>query len=142
MPPSMRDRAGNVKAADADLNAARAQGPRDIERAGKLVGLHADQHHHAHVGGFDQARDFLGADLRVGLVERMDVEFDIGAEHAAVRAIGRQAIDRGQRIRRDRRAIPLNDIALVVVMRRLDQNQTEIGVWTLRLPCAPNRVEI
>ena len=45
--------AGNMKAADADLNAAVAQRLRQIERAGKLIRLHADHHDHTGVSLFD-----------------------------------------------------------------------------------------
>ena len=37
----------------------------------------------------------------------------------------REAVERGERIRRDRRAHPLDDVAVVVVMRRLDQNEAK-----------------
>ena len=43
------------------------------------------------------------------------------AEHAPRSAVGRQPMQDRQRIRRNRRTRPLDDIAVVVVMRRLDQ---------------------
>ena len=45
------------------------------------------------------------------------------AQHAALGAIERKAVQRRQRVGGDRRARPLDDIALVIVVRRLDQKQ-------------------
>ena len=45
------------------------------------------------------ARDALGADARVGLVERHDVDLDILAEHLARRAIGSEPVQHGERVR-------------------------------------------
>ncbi len=117
--------AGHVEAADADLKALIAQRTRNIERTRKLVGLHADQHHHAVARGTDHGGETAGADSRVGLVERMDLEFDVGAEHAAFGAILGDAIQRSQRIRRDRRAQPLDDVTVIIVVGRLHKQQAK-----------------
>ena len=69
------------------------------------------------------AREPLRPDARVRLVERMDLELDVVAEDAPLGAIARQAVERGQRVRRNRRAEPLDDVAVVVVVRRLDQRR-------------------
>jgi hypothetical protein len=87
--------------------------------------LHTDQHDHAGAGVFDQRRQALGTDAGVDLVEGMDVEVDIVAEDAALGAILGEAVQRGQRVRRHRRAHPLDDIAVLVVMRRLDQQEAK-----------------
>ena len=54
-------------------------------------------------------------------------------EHAPFGAILGKTIERGQRIRRYRRTQPLDHIAVVVVMRRLDQHEAELvgqsGHW-------------
>ena len=42
-----------------------------------------------------------------------------------VGAVLGEAVERGERVRRDRRAEPLDDIAVVVVVRRLDQDEAE-----------------
>ena len=57
--------------------------------------------------------------------EGTEFEIDLGPQHAAIGAILRDAVKRRQRVRRDRRAQPLNDVAVVVVMRGLDQDETE-----------------
>ena len=64
-------------------------------------------------------------DARVGFVEGADFDFDIVAKHAALFAIERQAVEHSQRIRRNGGTEPLDDIAIVVVVRRLDQHQRE-----------------
>ena len=46
-----------------------------------------------------------------------------GPSTCRVGGAAREAIDRGERVRRHGRAEPLHDIAVVVVMRRLDQDQ-------------------
>jgi hypothetical protein len=103
----------------------RSRSARQIERARELVRLHAGEHHHAGAGFIDHRRQAFGADAGVDFVEGVDVDVDIIAEHAAVGAILGETVQRGQRIRRDRRAQPLDDIAVVVVMRRLDQQEAE-----------------
>ena len=62
-------------------------------------------------------------DARVGLVDRLDVDVDIGPEHLPLGAVGGDAVDRGQRIGGDHRAPPADHVAVVVVMGRLDQDQ-------------------
>ncbi len=58
-----------MEAANADRDAARTQRSCDIERAGKLVRLHAHQHDHAGTRILDQLGEPLGPDLRVGFVD-------------------------------------------------------------------------
>ena len=107
-----------MKAADRDLRAGRAQALRNIQRARKLVRLHADQADQpaavAHFGG-DPLRPYA----RVGLVDGDDVE--ILAERPAGAAILGQPMHHRERVRGYGRAQPLDDIAVVVVMRRLDE---------------------
>src|SRR6516165_1035807 len=114
-----------MKTADSDLDAALAQRPGKVERARKLIRLNTRKHHHAVAGGGDQRGEADGAYARVGLVESVDLEFELGREHAALRTIPDDAIERGQRIGRNRRAQPLNDVAVIVVVRRLHQYQAK-----------------
>jgi hypothetical protein len=87
-----------VEAAEADLDAALAQRARDVEGTGKLVRLYADQHDHAGAGRFDQRRDAVGADARVGLVEGVDVDVDVLAQALALRAVAGKPVQRGERV--------------------------------------------
>ena len=92
------EHARDVKAADGDLDAARAQRPRDVQRPGELVGLHADQHHHPGAGLFDHLGDALGPDQRVGFVMGVNFELDIVAQHVALGAVHGQAMQRRKRV--------------------------------------------
>lgn len=130
-PIQHRQHAGDVKAADRNLDTAGAERRGDVERARELVRLHADQHHHAGTGGFDRARDMIGPDAGVGFVDGMNVDRDILAEHMTPVAIARQAIEHRERVRRNAGNRPLDDIAVVVVMRRLDQKKAETPPHTV-----------
>jgi hypothetical protein len=115
-----------MEAADHHVDAGLAQRPRDVERAGELVRLHADQADHAEAAVLrHEGDDSVGAHARIGLVHRRDVDGDVGAEHAALRRVGGEAVDGGERVRWNRGAHPLDDVAVGVVMRRLDQHQLE-----------------
>lgn len=63
--------------------------------------------------------------VRVGFIEGVYVEFNVIAQHLLSGAFERQAIEHRQAVRRNRRPEPLYDIALIVVMRRLDEYQAE-----------------
>ncbi len=118
-----RDRARDVEPADRHRDAALAQRAGDIERARELVRLHADQDDHAAVALRDQLGQTPGTDARIGLVEGVDDDLDVLAEDAALGAIAREPRQRRQRVRRNGGAIPLDDIAIVIVMGRLDQDE-------------------
>jgi hypothetical protein len=67
------------------------------------------------------ARDAIRANAGVGFVESGDDEFGIVAEDAAALGLEREAVEDGEGVRRNRGAEPLDDVAVVVVMRWLDQ---------------------
>ena len=114
-----------MKAADRHRDVSLTQRRGEVERARELVRLNTDQHHHAGAGGVDHRGKTIAADARIGLVKRMNVDLDIRPEHAPIGAILRETIERGQRGRRYRRAKPLDDVAVVVVMRRLHQHEAK-----------------
>ena len=111
----------------------------DVERARKLIRLNADQRDHS----ADRPRmrfEIAGnVDDRVALVVDLDLDIDVGAENARLGAFGEQAVDAGEAVRGDRRAPPLDDIAVVVVMRRLDQNDRELALRHARPWSNPRR---
>src|SRR5262249_47229087 len=74
----------------------------------------------------EQLPDF---DARVDLVDHRDVDGGVGSEHGALRRIPPQAVENRQRVRGDERAHPLDDVAVVVVMRRLYHNELEAPLW-------------
>src|SRR5271170_6470231 len=97
-----------------------------MQRARILVRLHADQADETEIiVGPHFGDDALDAYTRIGLVDGDDIDIDGGPEHFALRAIVDQAIDGSQRICRHRRAEPADDIAVVVIMRRLYQDHAE-----------------
>ena len=115
-----------METADRDLHAGRTQAARDIHGARIMVGLHSDEGDQAAAAGArDVARNTLRVDARIRFVEGLDIDGDVIAEHAALPAVERQAIQHRQRIGRNRGAQPLNDVSVFVVVRWLDQNQRE-----------------
>jgi hypothetical protein len=76
----------------------------------------ADEHHHASIRRLNRADQILDRDLAVGLVDRFDVDVEIGAENPALAAFQCDAIETGQRIRGQSAAPPSNDVTVVVVM--------------------------
>ena len=113
-----------MKAADADRQPGLQERPRQIDRAGELVGLDADQPDQcASAGAADPPDDMIGPNPAVGLVIGVDADIDLGTEHPAPLHILCKAVQTGQRVRRDRRSEPLNRVAVIVVMRRLDQHE-------------------
>jgi hypothetical protein len=97
----------------------------EVECARKLVRLHADQHDHSAAGGLDHAGDAGGANAGIGLVESLNLDVDVRPERFAFGAILGEAIKRGKGIGWDRRAQPLDNVSVVVVMRRLDEHKAE-----------------
>jgi hypothetical protein len=61
----------------------------------------------------------------VALVEGFDLDLGIRTERMRLRAMLDQRVDAGQAIGGNVRASPLNDVAIGVVMRRLDQRDSE-----------------
>ena len=123
-----RQHAGDMKAADDHGNAGIAQRLRYMERPRILVGLHADQADEAEiVVGAHVGDDAVDAHARVGFVDGDDVDIDVGAENLALSAVVEKGVDAGQRIRRHRRAVPADDIAVIVVMRRLYEHDAKLA---------------
>jgi hypothetical protein len=103
----------------------------EIERARELVGLNADQANKAGARGADARDRAFDVDNRVGLIIGFDRDVDVGAEHLVGGAVGEQPIQARQAGRRYHRAPPLDDVAVGVVVRRLDQHNPE------GTPCHP-----
>src|SRR5262249_23132076 len=61
-------------------------------------------------------------------VDHLNIDAYIRSEDPPICAIGRDAVNGGQRIRGDHRAPPSDHIAVVVVMRRLYENQLEVPI--------------
>src|SRR5262249_52096222 len=63
------------------------------------------------------------------LVAHREVEGGVPPEHTPLRRTAPKAEENRQRVRWDECAYPLDDVAVVVVMRRLDQNELEASLW-------------
>ena len=126
------DAAGDVEAADADRQPGGQELPRQVDGARKLVGLHADQTDQRPAALLaDLADDPVRAYAPVGFVVGMQADFDAGSQHVAALGVHRQAVEAGERVGRDGRAEPLDGIAVVIVMRRLDHHEMEERVAVL-----------
>ena len=110
----------HVKPADRDLDAGFAKPGGQVHRARELVRLHADEADEPGIGALDPPDDAPHRDDGVALVIGADLDRDVGAERAPLGQIRRDPVKTGERIRRDPRFPPLDHIAVVVVMRRLD----------------------
>ena len=100
----------------------------EVDGVRELVGLHADQaDQRLAAGAADVGHDAVGPHPGIGLVERLDQDVDVGAQHLALPAVLAQPVERGQGVGRDVGPQPRDRIAVVVVVRRLDQNQVEIS---------------
>src|SRR3984957_12039036 len=119
--------AGNVESSNGDRHALLAKLSRNVERARKLIRLDADQGDHAAIRE-DSLRDGRKINDGVAFVVDLELDLDVGAEHVVVRAFAQQSVDTGEAVRGDCRAPPLDDIAVVIVMRRLDQNDRELAL--------------
>src|SRR6516162_276414 len=129
-----------MKTADRDLDAGLAKPGRQIHRARELVRLHTDQANEPGIGTPDPPDDPADRDHRVAFVIGPDLDRDLRPERTAVRQILRDAVEASERIRRDPRFPPLDQIAVVVVMRLLDQLDDEPAVpQRTRAPTAPRQ---
>ena len=97
-----RQAAGDVEAAHRHRQAGLEELAGEIDGARKLVGLDADQaDQRLAAAALDVGDDAVGADPRIGLVERLDDDVDVRPQHLAPAAILAQAIEGGQGIGRD-----------------------------------------
>ncbi len=115
------DAPGDMEAANRDRHAERPKLAADVERPGKLIGLNANQRDES-AAGLDPPGNCRDVDDRVALVQGFDLDIHVGAENAIFRAFRKQAVDAGEAVRGDRRPPPLDDVAVAIVMRGLDQN--------------------
>ena len=118
--------ARHVKAADGDRNACLGDWTRQVHRPRELVRLHADDcHQTTAAGALDFGNDPIRPDAGVGLVQRLDDDLGVFAEDLAAPGIVGEPVHRRQRVRGNVGAQPSNRIAVIVVMRWLDENHAE-----------------
>ena len=110
----------------------------EVERARELVRLHADQHHHAGAGRLDHASRCASGRMRVLVSSKAWMSMSTSSPSTLpLGAVLGEAVERGERVRRDGRAEPLDDVAVVVVMRRLDHQDGELRARAT--PCRTSR---
>ena len=113
-----------MESADADLQALGAELPGEVDRARILVRLDADEpDQRSPAPALEIANDLARHDAAVGLVVGLDGEIDAGPQHLPTAGVLGEAVHARERVGRHDRAEPLNRIALVVVMGRLDENE-------------------
>src|SRR6516165_10006692 len=115
-----------MKTADDHWNAGSAQRLCDMQRAWILVRLHSNQADKAEIiVRTHVADDAVKANEGISFVDGNNIDIDIGTENSTTRTIVNEPVDAGQRVRRHRRAVPANDITVVIVMRRFNQYDAE-----------------
>src|SRR6187401_3151344 len=113
-----------MKAADGNSDSRCAKRLRDVERARKLVRLNSDQRDKSEAAVATKAFDQPGnVDPGIRLIHDLDVDRDIRPEHLPLRAIGRDPIHGGERVRGAHRPPPPNEVTVVVVMGWLDEDK-------------------
>ena len=115
-----------MKPADANRQTGAQKRPRQVDGAWELVRLDPDQSDEGTAtGSVNHTDDPVGPDAAVGFVIGVDADRHIRSKHLAPARVFGEAVEAGERVRRDRRLDPPDRIAVVVVMRRLDQHQME-----------------
>src|SRR5262249_21581603 len=121
-----RKHTGDVKASDDYGNTGLAERLCDVQRSRELIRLNPDQPNKAKIivrAHF--ADDAIDTQASISFVDSDDFYFRFGTEDLALRAIVNESINAGQRIRRHWRAVPANNIAVVIVIGRLYQHDAK-----------------
>ncbi len=110
-----------MEASDSDGDPSFAERSRDVESAGILVRLNADERNDPEIAITTKAgEESRHVDARIRLVDRLDVDGDVRSKNLPLRAIGRNSVKGGERIRGNHRAPPTDHVSVVVVVRRLN----------------------
>jgi hypothetical protein len=122
-----------VKPTYSDLDASFSERTRNVEGTGILVGLNTDEGDQSEIAVMPQTgQEARDDDPRVRLINRLDIDGDIRSKNLAFGAIGGDAVNSRKRVRRDHRAPPADDVAIIVVVRRFDQDELEAPLSGLR----------
>src|SRR6516164_11813897 len=102
-----------MKPADAYRQTGTQKRPRQVDGAWELVRLHPDQSDEgAATGSVNHADDPVGPDAAVGFVIGVDADRHIRSKHLAPARVFGEAVEAGERVRRDRRLDPLDRMAV------------------------------
>jgi hypothetical protein len=121
-----RGAARHMEAADGYRETGRQKRPRQVDRASKLVRLNADEADQRAAARLAHHPDDLVRPYPpVGFIIGVQPHLDVGTEHLPRARVLRQAVEAGERIGGDRRTNPLNRVAVIVVMGRLDHYEVK-----------------
>ncbi len=121
-----RNTARDVETADADREMSGYKATRKIHGAGKLIGLHsyeANQGFAALLG--DHSNDLVRTHAPVRFVVGVQTDLHVRPKRLAAVGVLRKPVQTGERVGRNGRPEPLNGIAVVIVVRRLDHDEVE-----------------
>lgn len=115
-----------MKTADTDWKSGGKEQLRQIDSPGKLIGLNANETNESlTTRPENQFDDLIRSDTPIGLIVGMKTYFYTCTQHCARARIFGQAVQAGQRVGWDSRPNPLNGIAVIIVVGRLDQNDMQ-----------------
>ena len=121
-----REAPAHVESADANRDAGCAQRTGDVHGARKLISLDTHQtDERAAPTCANLTNHPVGANPRVRFIPGGDHDLDGIAERTPIGAVPGQPVHRRQRIGRNGRARPLDNVAVVIVVRRLDEKELE-----------------
>src|SRR6266571_6375091 len=97
-----------------------------MQRTRVLIRLNTDQTYKAEIVVRAHVADnAIDAYAGIGFVDGYDFDIGVGAENLTPRTVIDEPINAGQRVCRHGRAIPANDVTVVVIMRRLYEHNAE-----------------
>ena len=117
-----RETSADVESTNRNLDPRVAQFARNIDRPRELIGLHSDQQYDAAIRiALEPPNNRTHRHSLIGLVVRLDIEIDALAEDLPRLRVDRKSVQVRQRTRRHEAAPPLDQVAVVVVMRGFDE---------------------
>src|SRR5271168_410664 len=114
-----------MEAADHDRDVELAKGARQVEGAGKLVRLDPDQPDKSLTVSLYSSRHRLDVDDLVALVIGLELDVDVGTESFLLGASGQKPVDAGEAVRGNGGEPPLDHVAVIIIVRRLDEDDPE-----------------
>ena len=115
-----------MEAADTDRKARIEERTGKIDRAWELVRLHTDHSYQRTATLLPyHADDAVGPYPPVGLVVSVQADLNVRSQYLAPARVLGKSIEAGQRIGRNGGTNPLDGIAVVVVVRRLDHHKMQ-----------------
>src|SRR5262249_3487892 len=115
-----------MKSTQCDGDARGTKRASDVEGTRILVGLNTNESNQSEIICSAKQVEQVGhVDARIGLVNRLNGNRNVRPQDLALGAISSYAVNGGERIRWNHRAPPPDNVSVVVVVRRLDQDELE-----------------